>query len=160
MGQASFMGLGSLMGRGSLVGRGALMRLESLMGQASLVGQGSLMGQGSLVGQWGDLWGWAPQGPPGEVIQPLPLQSPPKSKRSIDASQPLADDPASRPTSVGLEELLGAVGREIEALRRPTGSRENPARSCQDLRLSHPHLTDGLRPIAPHSGHIGTHREP
>ena len=92
------------------------------------------------------------------MIQPLPLQSPQKHKRSIDASQPLADDPPMGPTSVGLEELLGAVGREIEALRRPTGTRENPARSCQDLRLSHPQLHDGLCPTAapqrPYNGPI------
>ena len=152
------------------------------MGTYGSVGTCGAVTYGSVA----HLWGAVPQGPPGEVIQPLPLQTPHKNKRSIDASQPLwgsaAEDVGrgpssptgtSRPTRVGLAELLLSVGRDVEALRRPTGTKENPARSCRDLRLSQPHISDGQRPTATHwdplrptathrdqLGAIGTHRDP
>ncbi|NXY85027.1 CO5A1 protein, partial [Alcedo cyanopectus] len=102
-----------------------------------------------------------PQGPPGEVIQPLPIQLPKKSKRSIDASkllgeeeeeeeeeegERLAADRPARDYSEGMEEIFGSLNslkQEIEGLRRPMGTRDNPARTCQDLQLSHPALADG-----------------
>lgn len=98
-----------------------------------------------------------PQGPPGEVIQPLPIQRSPKSKRSIDGSQLLPeldpDRPASDGTgaeflmgSEGMEEIFGSLNslrQEIETMRFPLGSRDSPARTCQDLHLSQPDLKDG-----------------
>lgn len=95
-----------------------------------------------------------PQGPPGEVIQPLPIQRSPKSKRSIDGSQLLDPDaPASDGTgteflvgSEGMEEIFGSLNslrQEIETMRFPLGTRDSPARTCQDLHLSQPHLKDG-----------------
>lgn len=98
-----------------------------------------------------------PQGPPGEVIQPLPIQRSPKSKRSIDASQLLPDNdpdmPASDATgteflmgSEGMEEIFGSLNslrQEIESMRFPLGTQDSPARTCQDLHLSQPDLKDG-----------------
>lgn len=123
------------------------------------------MGQAGPKGERGPPGPPGHPGPPGEVIQPLPLQTPHKNKRSIDASQPLwssaAEDvgrgPSSptgtpRPTRVGLAELLLSVGRDVEALRRPTGTKENPARSCRDLRLSQPHIRDGPFWVDPNQG--------
>lgn len=105
------------------------------------------------------------QGPPGEVIQPLPIQRSPKSKRSIDASQLLSefdpDMPASDAAgteflmgSEGMEEIFGSLNslrQEIETMRFPLGTQDSPARTCQDLHLSQPDLKDGKR-LDPGSG--------
>lgn len=100
------------------------------------------------------------QGPPGEVIQPLPIQRSPKSKRSIDASQLLSDFDPDMPASdaagteflmgsEGMEEIFGSLNslrQEIETMRFPLGTQDSPARTCQDLHLSQPDLKDGKRP--------------
>lgn len=100
-----------------------------------------------------------PQGPPGEVIQPLPIQRSPKSKRSIDASQLLPENdpdmPASDATGAefmmggeGMEEIFGSLNslrQEIDNMRFPLGTQDSPARTCQDLHLSQPDLKDGKK---------------
>ncbi|TNN45783.1 Collagen alpha-1(V) chain [Liparis tanakae] len=105
-----------------------------------------------------------PPGPPGEVIQPLPIQRSPKSKRSIDASQMLPDTemPASDGTGTefligteGMEEIFGSLNslrQEIETMRFPLGTQDSPARTCQDLHLSKPDLKDGEYWIDPNQG--------
>ncbi|NXH68989.1 COBA1 protein, partial [Hydrobates tethys] len=47
---------------------------------------------------------------------------------------------------------LNSLKQEIEGLRRPMGTRDNPARTCQDLQLSHPGLPDGEYWIDPNQG--------
>ena len=91
-----------------------------------------------------------PQGPPGEVIQPLPLQSFPKrSKRSVDGSQ-LEDNGeagGSKDYNDGMEEIFGSLNtlkQEIEQIKHPLGTQANPARTCKDLQLCHPDFTDGV----------------
>uniref|UniRef100_A0A674PK38 Collagen, type XI, alpha 2 n=1 Tax=Takifugu rubripes TaxID=31033 RepID=A0A674PK38_TAKRU len=99
-----------------------------------------------------------------EVIQPLPIQRSPKSKRSIDASQllPENDMPASDATgteflmgSEGMEEIFGSLNslrQEIETMRFPLGTQDSPGRTCQDLHLSQPELKDGEYWIDPNQG--------
>ena len=54
------------------------------------------------------------QGPPGEVIQPLPIQMPKKTRRSVDGSRLMQEDEAvptgGAPGSPGgLEEIFGSL---------------------------------------------------
>uniref|UniRef100_A0A8C5K733 Collagen alpha-2(XI) chain n=1 Tax=Jaculus jaculus TaxID=51337 RepID=A0A8C5K733_JACJA len=100
------------------------------------------------------------QGPPGEVIQPLPIQMPKKTRRSVDGSLLVQDDEAmptgGAPGSPGgLEEIFGSLDslrEEIEQMRRPTGTQDSPARTCQDLKLCHPELPDGEYWVDPNQG--------
>ncbi|KAG7260345.1 hypothetical protein CRUP_035139 [Coryphaenoides rupestris] len=102
-------------------------------------------------------------GPPGDVIQPLPIQRSPKSKRSIDASQVMADEAMQADAAgaefgaagEGMEEIFGSLNslrQEIETMRFPLGTRDSPARTCQDLQLSQPAYQDGEYWIDPNQG--------
>ncbi|XP_029442015.1 collagen alpha-1(V) chain-like [Rhinatrema bivittatum] len=77
---------------------------------------------------------------------------PKKNKRSIDASQILDDramaDDATMDYANGMEEILGSLNSlklEVELMKHPMGTQDNPARTCQDLQLCHPELPDGCR---------------
>uniref|UniRef100_A0A8C7KW31 Collagen, type XI, alpha 2 n=1 Tax=Oncorhynchus kisutch TaxID=8019 RepID=A0A8C7KW31_ONCKI len=105
-------------------------------------------------------------GPPGEVIQPMPIQISKKSKRSIDASRMLSETDAESAAadatgtefltgSEGMEEIFGSLNslrQEIETMRFPLGTKDSPARTCQDLKLSQPELKDGEYWIDPNQG--------
>lgn len=52
----------------------------------------------------------------------------------------------------GMEEIFGSLNslrQEIDNMRFPLGTQESPARTCQDLHLSQPHLKDGEDDRAP-----------
>eukprot|EP00061_Rhincodon_typus_P017915 g46847.t1 len=91
------------------------------------------------------------EGPPGEVIQPLPIQRSKKSKRSvsIDGSKMEPDDQVMGDEILdyadGMEEIFGSLNSlkvEIEQMRHPIGTKENPARTCRDLQLCHEDYQD------------------
>lgn len=97
-----------------------------------------------------------PPGPPGEVIQPLPIQAS-RTRRNIDASQ-LLDDGAGESYvdyADGMEEIFGSLNSlklEIEQMKRPLGTQQNPARTCKDLQLCHPDFPDGEYWVDPNQG--------
>uniref|UniRef100_A0A8C3J5D6 Fibrillar collagen NC1 domain-containing protein n=1 Tax=Calidris pygmaea TaxID=425635 RepID=A0A8C3J5D6_9CHAR len=84
-------------------------------------------------------------GPPGEVIQPLPIQSPKKTRRSPDYMLSDAGDNILD-YSDGMEEIFGSLNslkQDIEHMKYPMGTQNNPARTCKDLQLCHPDFPDG-----------------
>lgn len=86
-----------------------------------------------------------PQGPPGEVIQPLPILSPKKTRRHTEGMQADAGD-ATLDYSDGMEEIFGSLNslkQDIEHMKFPMGTQTNPGRTCKDLQLSHPDFPDG-----------------
>ncbi|ELV13408.1 Collagen alpha-1(XI) chain [Tupaia chinensis] len=87
-----------------------------------------------------------PPGPPGEVIQPLPILSPKKTRRHTEGMQADADDNILD-YSDGMEEIFGSLNslkQDIEHMKFPMGTQTNPARTCKDLQLSHPDFPDDI----------------
>uniref|UniRef100_A0A8C8R7Y8 Fibrillar collagen NC1 domain-containing protein n=1 Tax=Pelusios castaneus TaxID=367368 RepID=A0A8C8R7Y8_9SAUR len=128
--------------------------------------QGSLgaKGDGGIPGQAGPLGPPGPpglpvsnDGPPGEVIQPLPIQSPKKTRRSSDDMLADAADNILD-YSDGMEEIFGSLNslkQDIEHMKYPMGTQNNPARTCTDLQLCHPDFPDGEYWIDPNQGCSG-----
>lgn len=56
-----------------------------------------------------------------------------------------ADEAASslRQHDVEVDATLKSLNNQIESIRSPDGSRKNPARTCQDLKLCHPEWKSG-----------------
>lgn len=56
-----------------------------------------------------------------------------------------ADEAASslRQHDVEVDATLKSLNTQIESIRSPDGSRKNPARTCQDLKLCHPEWKSG-----------------
>lgn len=55
----------------------------------------------------------------------------------------------------GMEEIFGSLNSlklEIEQMKRPLGTQDNPARTCKDLQLCHPDFPDGEYWVDPNQG--------
>uniref|UniRef100_A0A3Q2CAA8 Collagen, type XI, alpha 1a n=1 Tax=Cyprinodon variegatus TaxID=28743 RepID=A0A3Q2CAA8_CYPVA len=93
-------------------------------------------------GDTGSIGPPGPPGPPGEVIQPLPIQSPKKTKRSSDTQ---SDATGFWDYGQGMEDIFGSLNnlkQDIERMKYPMGTQNNPARTCKDLQLCHPEFSD------------------
>lgn len=89
------------------------------------------------------------QGPPGDIIQPLPIQqSARKTRRQADmqGDEALADYGIDVMVMEGMEDVFGSLNnlkQDIERMKFPMGTQDNPARTCNDLHLSQPDYPDG-----------------
>ncbi|XP_038852777.1 collagen alpha-1(V) chain-like [Salvelinus namaycush] len=128
-------------------------------GPPGLPGPGGPKGaKGSLgpAGQKGDtgtIGSPGPPGPPGEVIQPLPIQSPKMNHRHAD----MQADAAATMMDYG-EDIFGSLNnlkQDMERMKYPMGTQNNPARTCKDLQLAHPEFTNGEYWIDPNQGCSG-----
>uniref|UniRef100_A0A8C9BV73 Collagen type V alpha 1 chain n=1 Tax=Phocoena sinus TaxID=42100 RepID=A0A8C9BV73_PHOSS len=116
-------------------------------------GRAYLGGARGSLGCPGRVGGW---GPPGEVIQPLPIQAS-RSRRNIDASQLMGEGEGEdyMDYADGMEEIFGSLSSlklELEQMKRPLGTQQNPARTCKDLQLCHPDFPDGEYWVDPNQG--------
>jgi len=97
-----------------------------------------------------------PAGPPGEIIEPLPIQSRKKSRRSADMQSDAAG--TIMDYGEGMEDIFGSLNnlkQDIERMKYPMGTQNNPARTCKDLQLCHPEFPDGEYFIDPNQGCSG-----
>uniref|UniRef100_A0A665X0W0 Collagen, type XI, alpha 1b n=1 Tax=Echeneis naucrates TaxID=173247 RepID=A0A665X0W0_ECHNA len=102
-----------------------------------------------------------PPGPPGDVIQPLPIQQSARKTRrqaEMQGDEALADYGVDGLGMEGMEDVFGSLNnlkQDIERMKFPLGTQDNPARTCNDLRLSQPDFPDGEYWIDPNQGCIG-----
>uniref|UniRef100_A0A8C9SH74 Collagen, type V, alpha 3a n=1 Tax=Scleropages formosus TaxID=113540 RepID=A0A8C9SH74_SCLFO len=112
------------------------------------------------------------QGPPGTMIDPLPVQRAQKKRRRHSqqdgpglqevqegvlelADDPMQGDEALGDEGEGMEEVfasLNSMKMEVEIMRRPLGTFESPARTCKELMMCRPDYTDGEYWIDPNQG--------
>lgn len=89
------------------------------------------------------------QGPPGDIIQPLPIQQSGRKTRrqaEMQGDEALADYGMGGAGMEGMEDVFGSLNnlkQDIERMKFPMGTQDNPARTCNDLHLSQPDYPDG-----------------
>uniref|UniRef100_A0A3Q1CJT1 Fibrillar collagen NC1 domain-containing protein n=1 Tax=Amphiprion ocellaris TaxID=80972 RepID=A0A3Q1CJT1_AMPOC len=102
-----------------------------------------------------------PPGPPGDVIQPLPIQQSARKTRrqaEMQGDEAMADYGIDGMGMEGMEDVFGSLNnlkQDIERMKFPMGTQDNPARTCNDLHLSQPDYPDGEYWIDPNQGCIG-----
>lgn len=83
------------------------------------------------------------------MIQSLPIQMSKKAKRSSDvqADEAVMDYGLEGMEGMeGMDEVYGSLNNlklDIERMKFPLGTQDNPARTCKDLHLSQPDFPDG-----------------
>ncbi|CAG5896467.1 unnamed protein product [Menidia menidia] len=127
-------------------------------------GQKGSKGSNGSAGQKGDpglIGPPGPPGPPGDIIQPLPIQQAARKTRrqaEVQGDEALADYGMDGLGMEGMEDVFGSLNnlkQDIERMKFPLGTQDNPARTCNDLRLSQPDFPDGEYWIDPNQGCIG-----
>uniref|UniRef100_A0A8C7CJA7 Collagen, type XI, alpha 1a n=1 Tax=Oncorhynchus kisutch TaxID=8019 RepID=A0A8C7CJA7_ONCKI len=113
-------------------------------------------GPAGQKGDTGTIGSPGPPGPSGEVIQPLPIQSPKKNRRHADMQADTAG--TMMDYGDGMEDIFGSLNnlkQDMERMKYPMGTQNNPARTCKDLQLAHPEFTNGEYWIDPNQGCSG-----
>lgn len=88
------------------------------------------------------------QGPPGDIIQSLPIQGSRKTRRQAEmqGDEAMVDYGMDGLGMEGMEDVFGSLNnlkQDIERMKFPMGTQDNPARTCNDLHLSQPDYPDG-----------------
>lgn len=89
------------------------------------------------------------QGPPGDIIQSLPIQQAPRKTRrhaEMQGDEAMADYGMDGLGMEAMEDVFGSLNnlkQDIERMKFPLGTQDNPARTCNDLQLSQPDYPDG-----------------
>uniref|UniRef100_A0A3P8XJW6 Fibrillar collagen NC1 domain-containing protein n=1 Tax=Esox lucius TaxID=8010 RepID=A0A3P8XJW6_ESOLU len=105
-----------------------------------------------------------PPGPPGDIIQPLPIQQASRKNRrhaeddDVQADEAAGNDDYGMDEAAGMEDVFGSLNnlkQDIERMKFPMGTQDNPARTCNDLHLSQPDFPDGEYWIDPNQGCTG-----
>ncbi|KAG7229043.1 hypothetical protein INR49_013162 [Caranx melampygus] len=124
-------------------------------GPPGIPGSAGQKGDPGLIGPPG------PPGPPGDVIQPLPIQQTGRKTRrhtDMQGDEAMADYGVDGVGMEGMEDIFGSLNnlkQDIERMKFPLGTQDNPARTCNDLHLSQPDFPDGEYWIDPNQGCIG-----
>uniref|UniRef100_I3KQC5 Collagen, type XI, alpha 1b n=1 Tax=Oreochromis niloticus TaxID=8128 RepID=I3KQC5_ORENI len=130
-----------------------------LIGLIGPPGEPGEKGDRGLPGPQGTGGGKGEPGPAADIIQPLPIQ---QSSRKTRRQAEMQGDEALADYSVdgveGMEDVFGSLNnlkQDIERMKFPMGTQDNPARTCNDLHLSQPDFPDGEYWIDPNQGCIG-----
>lgn len=89
------------------------------------------------------------QGPPGDIIQSLPIQQAARKTRrhaEMQGDEAMADYGMDGLGMEAMEDVFGSLNnlkQDIERMKFPLGTQDNPARTCNDLQLSQPDYPDG-----------------
>lgn len=96
------------------------------------------------------------QGPPGDIIQSLPIQASRKNRRHAEMQ---GDEAVADYGMDGMEDVFGSLNnlkQDIERMKFPMGTQDNPGRTCNDLHLSQPDYPDGMENLLALPGVIST----
>ncbi|KAM9427058.1 collagen alpha-1(XI) chain-like [Salvelinus alpinus] len=131
------------------------------------VGSKGSKGSSGGAGQKGDTGMIGPPGapgPPGDIIQPLPMQQASRKNRRQAEDDGVQGDEAGgmadydMEATADMEDVFGSLNnlkQDIERMKFPMGTQDNPARTCNDLHLSQPDFPDGEYWIDPNQGCTG-----
>lgn len=62
-------------------------------------------------------------------------------KKKIDKKEPA--DYEAVPQFIDMYSSIYAMRQELERVRKPVGSKDNPGRTCKDIFYGHPQFTNG-----------------